>query len=320
MPQGIGLNAALPADDLGRGVTSVCFSVNTAGMSFSSTSVTMALMVLALASPALLFLYRRQQVHAEAVGEVGKAVVEGDKVIVAAAQLVQHLLTKGGQLIGRCSGVGAVFVCPFRVGLGQTGGDVLHHHCRIAGIHPDVGILFVNVVDASTGISLLDGDAHDDDDGHDDAELEHDHVHEEDPHIWMDPRNAAVMVQNIAAGLAEADPERADEYRANARAAADELTSFRQEMLDKLGGSHYDLITFHDGFADLADSFGMHLLAAVEEEEGSEASAKTIKAIVTLVEENDIPAVFTEKQTEVTPRPRSSAGSAAFRPIPSACA
>ena len=78
-----------------------------------------------------------------------------------------------------------------------------------------------DVIDASTGISLLDGDAHDDDDGHDHAELEHDHVHEEDPHIWMDPRNAAVMVQNIAAGLAEADPERADEYRANARATAD---------------------------------------------------------------------------------------------------
>ena len=152
-----------------------------------------------------------------------------------------------------------------------------------------------DVIDASTGISLLDGDAHnDDDDGHDHAELEHDHVHEEDPHIWMDPRNAAVMVQNIAAGLAEADPERADEYRANARTAADELISFHQEMLDKLGGSHYDLITFHDGFAYFADSFGMHLLAAVEEEEGSEASAKTIKAIVALVEENDIPAVFTE--------------------------
>lgn len=153
-----------------------------------------------------------------------------------------------------------------------------------------------DVIDASAGISLLDGDAHndDDDDGHDHAEPEHDHVHEEDPHIWMDPRNAAVMVQNIAAGLAEADPERADEYRANARAAADELTSFHQEMLDKLGGSHYDLITFHDGFAYFADSFGMHLLAAVEEEEGSEASAKTIKAIVALVEENDIPAVFTE--------------------------
>ena len=140
------------------------------------------------------------------------------------------------------------------------------------------------VIDCSAGVELLPAQGHEG----------HDHDTEYDPHIWMDPRNAAVMVQNIAAGLAEADPERADEYRANARTAADELTSFRQEMLDKLGGSHYDLITFHDGFAYFADSFGMHLLAAVDEEEGSEASAKTIKAIVALVEENDIPAVFTE--------------------------
>ena len=162
-----------------------------------------------------------------------------------------------------------------------------------------------DVIDASTGITLLEGDEHDahdhgeedtDHEEHDHADLglTHDHVHEEDPHIWMDPRNAAVMAQNIAEGLAEADPERADRYRANAQAAADELTAFHQEMLDMLDGGHYDLITFHDGFAYFAESFGMHLLAAVEEEEGSEASAKTIKAIVALVEEDNVPAVFTE--------------------------
>ena len=110
----------------------------------------------------------------------------------------------------------------------------------------------------------------------------------------MDPRNAAVMAQNIAQGLAELDPDHAEAYLANAEAAAQELTAFREEMLELLDGGHYDLITFHDGFGYFADSFGIHLLAAVEEEEGSEASAKTIVEITHLVEEDGLPAVFTE--------------------------
>ncbi len=117
---------------------------------------------------------------------------------------------------------------------------------------------------------------------------------ESDPHIWMDPRNAALMAQNIADGLSALDPGNADAYQVNAQAAAEELTAFRAELLEALGDGDYYLITFHDGFAYFADSFGMTLLAAVEEEEGSEASAKTIVEITELVREYGVPAVFTE--------------------------
>ena len=55
-----------------------------------------------------------------------------------------------------------------------------------------------------------------------------------------------------------------------------------------------DRITFHDGFRYFAQAFGLDLLKAIEEEEGSEASAAEIKEIVSLVEEYDIPAIFTE--------------------------
>lgn len=149
------------------------------------------------------------------------------------------------------------------------------------------------IIDCSQGITPRESDEADD--GHDhDHGLEPGHSHEVDPHIWMDPRNAAVMAQNIAQGLAELDPDHAEAYRSNAEKAVQELTQFRDEMLKKLDGGHYDLITFHDGFGYFADSFGMHLLAAVEEEEGSEASAKTIVEITHLVEEDHLPAVFTE--------------------------
>lgn len=146
-------------------------------------------------------------------------------------------------------------------------------------------------IDSSAGIELFCPE-----DDHEAAEHDHSgHSHDQDPHIWMDPLKAAEMTQNIALGLAELDPEHAERYLANAAAAAETLSDFHAELLTLLGEGDYDLITFHDGFGYFADSFGLHLLAAVEEEEGSEASAKTIVEITELVKEHGIPAVFTEE-------------------------
>ena len=55
------------------------------------------------------------------------------------------------------------------------------------------------------------------------------------------------------------------------------------------------LITFHDGFAYFAQAFDLEILAAVEEESGSEASAKDLISLIRLVQENDLPAVFVEQ-------------------------
>lgn len=118
---------------------------------------------------------------------------------------------------------------------------------------------------------------------------------EPDCHTWMDPANAVVMVNNLAAGLSEADPDDADAFRTNAEAAAQRLealgTALREELVPLPCRS---LITFHDGFSYFARGVGMEIAASVEEEEGSEASARRIRELVALIDEKQIPAVFTE--------------------------
>ena len=54
------------------------------------------------------------------------------------------------------------------------------------------------------------------------------------------------------------------------------------------------LITFHDGFSYFAESFDLHIVKAVEEESGSEASAKELIELIDLVKTNQLPAIFTE--------------------------
>ena len=146
------------------------------------------------------------------------------------------------------------------------------------------------VIDCSQGIELLEGEEH----HHGEAEEEADH-HEGDPHIWMDPELACVMLENLADGLAAQDPAQAALFHANAQAAAEKVRAAYGEMktwLEDLPSR--ELITFHDGFRYFARAFDLTILRAIEEEAGSEASAKEVSAIVEDIEAYGLPAVFTE--------------------------
>jgi len=120
----------------------------------------------------------------------------------------------------------------------------------------------------------------------------HDHGEEYDPHFWMTEEGAIMMMSNIARGLDRLDEDNMDAYQANLAAA---VTRLPDDPLADADLSCPYLITFHDGFQYFAHDNGLTLLKAIEEEEGSTASAAEIKEIVELVEEYDIPAIFVEK-------------------------
>ena len=109
------------------------------------------------------------------------------------------------------------------------------------------------------------------------------------------------MVYNIRDGLSQADPEHAGEYEENAAEQAgllhtwdDALQDMIREAEENAGVEISGLITFHDGFRYFAEAFDLPLLASIEEEEGSEASAKEINEIAGLVKEYSLPVIFTE--------------------------
>lgn len=149
------------------------------------------------------------------------------------------------------------------------------------------------VIDCSEGIELLPSAGHHDHD-------HHDHSHESvsdhyDPHIWMSPTNAVQMCSNIASGLAQYDQKWSAFYEENLAevTAAIQPLALRREKLSAL--TQRNLITFHDGFQYFALDSGLNLLKSIEEEEGSEASAAVIKEMISLINEYNIPAIFTEK-------------------------
>lgn len=150
------------------------------------------------------------------------------------------------------------------------------------------------VIDCSVGVELLENLSHrHDGDGHD----SHDHGHW-DPHYWMDPANARIMADNLRGGMALTDPDHAGEYEANAMKTEEILLRVEKdarELMERyLPQGVPGFITFHDGFQYFARAFHLPLLASIEEEAGSEASAREIVEITQLVKEYDIPVIFTE--------------------------
>ena len=136
-------------------------------------------------------------------------------------------------------------------------------------------------IDISSGLSALDGE-----DG-------------ADPHWWLDPTRFREAAKLAAQELGAQYPEFADQLSENLAAFDEklsELQSYGTEALKTL--SCRELVTFHDGFSYFADSFGLTIAAAMEVESGSEPSAKELEAIIAIVEENGIPAVFTETNGE----------------------
>lgn len=149
------------------------------------------------------------------------------------------------------------------------------------------------VIDASEGISMLASgeDAHDHEEGHD---------HEGEvlnAHVWLDPALATVQVQNIASGLAAADPQNAQAYQANAQAYVERILAMNEEIAAQLApfaGS--EIITFHEAFTYFADAYGLVVAGVIANEPGEEPSTRQIAQTCDLVRELGVKALFVEPQ------------------------
>ncbi len=156
-------------------------------------------------------------------------------------------------------------------------------------------LLDADAIDASAGIDLLCPEDSHHHEGHDG------HHHESDPHIWLSPFLASRMCANISQGLTARYPQYAHTFAENLEALQSDLDALQRSGEELLGDlACRELITFHDGFSYFAESFHLTILEAVEEESGSEASARELIHLIEEVEHHDLPAIFTERSGSVS--------------------
>jgi zinc transport system substrate-binding protein len=113
------------------------------------------------------------------------------------------------------------------------------------------------------------GEEHDhaQEEGHGDH-AHQDHAHDEhgegDMHFWLDPENAKLMVTQIATTLAEADPDNATAYQANAEAELVRLDELEAEIAATLAPvADKPFVVFHDAYQYFEARFGLSLAGSV---------------------------------------------------------
>lgn len=148
---------------------------------------------------------------------------------------------------------------------------------------------------------------HDDGHGHGSAmsgsdqhgQDDHGHDHGEgDPHFWLNPRMAVHYVNQIADGLAAADPGNASLYMDNAAAYIAELEAldaYIAEELSDIPQEHRVIVTFHDAFGYFGIRYDMEVMAFVGGH-GGDVSPDDIARVLDLVNDEGLPAVFAESQ------------------------
>ncbi len=168
---------------------------------------------------------------------------------------------------------------------------------KLADFNPD--IITVDLREAAAAeyplLHMAAHEHHDEDEGHDEDEAHDDgddHDHEGvDPHLWLSPRRAMVMVQTIADTLAEYDPANANTYQENAAdyiASLETLNASVQEKIADLPNKAF--LIYHGSYGYFADDYGLTMIAI--EIEGKQATAEELQQVIDTAREKNITTVF----------------------------
>ena len=133
--------------------------------------------------------------------------------------------------------------------------------------------------------------------GHEHQEAEHDHGEDLDPHIWLDPRNAAAIVQAAVTTLAGLDPANAARYRENGDRMAERLAALDQRLKARLTPVRdIPYLVFHDAYQYLEHRYGLRALGAVTVSPDRRPGARRLSEIRRRVEETGAVCLFREPQ------------------------
>lgn len=134
--------------------------------------------------------------------------------------------------------------------------------------------------------------ADDHDNGH-----EQDHEAGRDPHVWLDPVNAAAMVSRISAVLSEADPSHQADYARNGAALIERLDRLNQQLASALAPvREQPYLVFHDAYQYFERRYGLKAVGSVVLSPEQRPGAKRVGEIQARVRDLKVRCVFSEPQ------------------------
>ena len=144
-----------------------------------------------------------------------------------------------------------------------------------------------------------DDHGHDDDghkeDGHDDHGHEG-HAHGEfDPHIWLDPMNAKVILNEMTEHLIENDQKNASKYKDNLNKALKDLDKLNKKIKSDLN-KDFKSIVFHDAYQYFEKRYNVNVLGAFTVNTDVLPGAEQLSEIREIIEHDKVTCIFSEPQ------------------------
>ena len=117
------------------------------------------------------------------------------------------------------------------------------------------------------------------------------------PHIWLDPENAKIMLRHITEALIQVDPAHASGYRTNQAAYLRRLDDLQSELIKKVQGiPDRRLIVHHPAWPYFARRFGFTIVGEITAQPGAEPSARHLQELVSKIRRDRIRVIVTEPQ------------------------
>ena len=158
----------------------------------------------------------------------------------------------------------------------------------VAKLVKNAGSPSLKVVTTSTGIGLIS----------DRLSRDSDHPgHEGNPHVWLDPENAATMMRHITETLIQVDPDHAQDYRENQASYLHRLDQVRTELGERVRGlPDKRFIAHHPAWPYFARRFGFQIVGTIQSQSAGEPSAFHIQNLIAMMRKDNIKVVVSEIQ------------------------
>ena len=143
-------------------------------------------------------------------------------------------------------------------------------------------------------------DKHDDHKEHGHKEDKHDdhqgHAHgEHDPHIWLDPMNAKVILNEMVEHLIENDPKNESKYKSNLKKALKDIDKLNKYVKKELSKSTASIV-FHDAYQYFEKRYDVNILGAFTVNTDVMPGAEQLAEIREIIEHDKVTCVFSEPQ------------------------
>ncbi len=117
------------------------------------------------------------------------------------------------------------------------------------------------------------------------------------PHVWLDPENAATMMRHIAEALIKVDPTHTAEFRNNQAAYLRKLDQLRADLSDRVRRlPDRRMIAHHPAWPYFARRFGFQVVGTIQSQAGSEPSALQLQGLIVTIKKDRIKVIVSEIQ------------------------